>query len=180
MTNPAYRRRRRQLATSLPAAFEYGRDTHSTDFLDAGEPTDGSTGLGAPRPNVHRLSGVARLLDLDERYSGRPLAGVWGPPRGPHASPVVPGRAGRRGATVSARVGPPRRPLKAIRQRRTDVAADWRAFSVLRAMPRNVGFCVARRVRRSVLFALGVGGRRGSARGGSGGYRRTVTSQWSC
>lgn len=49
----------------------------------------------------------------------------------------------------------------------------------LTPQPRQ-SFCARRAARRSVLFALGVGGKRGSAPGRGGTYRRTAESKLSC
>lgn len=45
---------------------------------------------------------------------------------------------------------------------------------------REVLMCVRRKVRRMVMFALGVGGARRSAPGRGGTYRRTPSSEESC
>lgn len=46
--------------------------------------------------------------------------------------------------------------------------------------PSQVLFCLKRKIRRGVLFALGVGGKSGSAPGRRGKYRRTGNSQYGC
>lgn len=46
--------------------------------------------------------------------------------------------------------------------------------------PARVRFCVQRKERRSALFAFGVAGRRGSAPGKGGKYRRRVESSYTC
>lgn len=54
-------------------------------------------------------------------------------------------------------------------------------LSVLRMrVPTRVRFCVQRRTRREVIFALGVGGSRGSAGGRHGTYRRNGNSAFRC
>lgn len=56
-----------------------------------------------------------------------------------------------------------------------------RRFNVLGVVdPRKVVFCLRRRVRRAVLHALGVAGRRRSAPGAGGRYHRKESSQWRC
>lgn len=54
---------------------------------------------------------------------------------------------------------------------------DYSAMRILRiAVPSKVKFCIVRKVRREVLFARDVAGRRGL----SGPYRRNQNSQYSC
>lgn len=149
----------------------------SADFIaeqlpSAGEPLSVAlTPRVAPRSLVHRylaqdILGVRPELWFPRReYEGR-ASPSWKPGRSP---------------VVSVGVRPVRRvthhsPFASQRR----LAQSWRAFNVLAVpVPRKVAFCVRRHVRRSVLFATGVAGRRRSpGRGGS--YRRTESSAWRC
>lgn len=69
-------------------------------------------------------------------------------------------------------------PPAATPLRRRGVSRRYEALRQLPvAVPRKVRFCVERKRRREVIFAIGVGGRRGSA---PGPYRRTQESQYAC
>lgn len=69
-----------------------------------------------------------------------------------------------------SRVSPPRAP-----------APPWGGggvpFALVTRFPRQVRYCIQRGMRREVLFARGVAGRRGSA---PGPYRRKESSNWRC
>lgn len=111
------------------------------------------------RFSVHRFPGRAEGTDLVRWGLGaRSAQASFDPVRAVHqllgASPVV-------------RVGPSPRPLQA-----------FRGFNVLRfPAPGKVLACVRRRMRREVMFAKQIAGRRGL---GTGGVRRTADSAWSC
>lgn len=141
------------------------------ELTGAGELINGSTVYAVPRaPEVRRLD---RLLRLDDLSRGLLLGGM-GAVRGPHAS-LQSFRRGPVAVTARVRVGPPVRPPASQSDIRR-LNASWSEFRRLQADPRT-RMCVRRRVRKSVLFAKHIAGRRGSA---PGPYRRTQDSQWSC
>lgn len=58
-------------------------------------------------------------------------------------------------------------------------SVNYRALGALTIrVPERAAFCVRRKVRRQVMFALGVGGSRGMMRGKR--FRRTQDSQYRC
>lgn len=169
----ASRKNRPQAVRHRPVAFDDSRDSIRLWSDTAGESQffDSTEHASVPR------GGVRRLLSLDA--SGDPerifWSGVWGPPGGPHASP----RSAVRSAVAwRPLVKVPRRIRSLQAQQRR---ADWRAFQLLQVQaPARVRFCVARKMRKQVLFALGVAGRRGSAPGRGGRYWRSENSNWRC
>lgn len=159
-----WRRRRVQSVTYGAKPF-----IDSTDSI-----VDPIPQAGAPFPALTELPrrGVRRLLEWDEFGSTRDWPRGMGGGPAPHASPrarqVV--RVVRAGPLV---VRAPVTPLQARRRK-----ADWLAFRQLRiTAPGSVAFCVRRKVRREVMFAKQIAGRRGLGRGG---VRRSESSNWSC
>lgn len=147
-------------------AFNDGRDSIDHALLDAGAHTVGAT-FGAPRPLVHRF------FEFDNNSAVRRVDALL-PGYGAGEPHVDLGRIRKRRSVV-VRAGLPRVPSAPASHRRI---ASWRAFNVLQfPHPRSVDVCVRRRVRRTVLFAKGVAGRRG---GSPGPYKRTAFSSWSC
>lgn len=157
----------------LYSAFDSPRDT-----FGAGEsPKDSRREL--PRAQfVRRFIDAARSAAISDLLDAGSDSRVWGGQ--PHASLRRRGRSAVRGV-VGPQFGPQIRPLQALVASRARAAASWREFQKLRvASPRTDSLCVRRRKRREVLFSLRVAGRRGSAPGARGTYRRTLSSQWSC
>lgn len=59
--------------------------------------------------------------------------------------------------------------------------AVWRNLARPRPLyAKSLKYCLQRSLRREVLFALGVAGRRGSAPGRGGRYKRSITSYYRC
>lgn len=157
-----FRRHRAQAVSLSSLPFNDSADSHADLFFRAGEPSNALT-LGLPRSGVHRF------MESDRR-SVLPVWSGYGADE-PHVSIrrrlKLPVRA------VRPSVLGPSRLLQAIRR-----AESWRAFNVLQVrVPARVRFCQQRSTRRQVLFAAGVGGRRGSA---PGPYRRSENSNWRC
>lgn len=60
---------------------------------------------------------------------------------------------------------------------RTQLRRPPPASALFVSSPRRVSFCIRRKARREVLFALRIGGLRGIGRNG---VRRSLTSHWRC
>lgn len=164
MSDSARQRRRRRLPIAQVVAIrgrtfadDWDGDSIPSIFSEPGrDPTVASEAAPAPF-YVHRFRDelpplVAFDLDLPSLSTALDLALV------------------RRRVAWGAR----RSAVRAAKRKR--IAASWREFNVLRADPRQ-SFCVRRAVRRNVLFARGVAGRRGLGRHG---VRRSVSSAWRC
>lgn len=126
-----------------------------------------------PRPGVYRRALVADIYGDDLARLLLPRtdlsitsSGPWGMGRQPHGS-LRRLQVPRWGAPPRGAHRPTIPPLQA-----------WAGLNVLRERhPQSVVHCVRRKVRRSVLFARDVAGRRG---GSPGPYHRNEFSQWSC
>jgi len=156
-----------------------------------------STPAGVPR------GGVRRLFELDSQVSssypwgmgGRlpPMSPAWGEheirrvfPRRPAllrqlsrlGAASVPGRAvDPRRADYSFRLLQNLSAARFVGKSATRGAADWAAFRKFPQLDHRTRVCVSRRVRRGVLFAFDVAGKRGLGRGG---VRRSVDSSYGC
>lgn len=145
-------------------------DTPEDAFPTAGASLFDATFPGAPR------SVVRRLLDLDSPES-RFLGGIGGvAPDASLRSPTVPRRR-------FARPLPPARlPLIASRLAKARIAQferSWREFRLLPRLSPNDKACIRRRVRKQVLFASRVAGRKRSP-GRGGTYHRKLDSLYRC
>lgn len=156
-------------------AFNDSRDSHRERFYSPGVPTGGTT-RSVPRAGVYRSLSrpegaalpdyITRLFNPLGAYRARVNA-LW-----PGYGAGKPRRIQPVSARVSAAVRESRSPLQAIRR------STWGLLGSLRVpVPDKVRFCVRRKVRRGVLFAMDVAGRRGLGRGG---VTRTPDSAWSC
>lgn len=172
------RRRVVQTVALGPRAFNDGSDSHDPLDLTLG----GATGFLATDSQAVPPGAIRRLLALDERSSDALLSRyIWRGYGGdsPHASP----QSSRRpwpSARASALVRGTRLPSPTLKAQQIR-ALDWREFRRLKVRnPSRVDFCVRRHVRRSVLFALGVGGHKRRSPGAGGRYRRLSSSAWRC
>lgn len=193
--------RRRQRAPSLPVPQSVaGRAFSFRENEPIGAPAGedlvaSSTGSSVPR------GGVRRLFELDSQVSssypwgmgGRlpPITPAWGEEEFRRVLRRPLGRQlSRLGAAPRlARAGDPRRSVYPFRllqnlsaarfagKSASRGAADWAAFRKLPALDHRTRVCVSRRVRRGVLFAFNVAGKRGLGRGG---VRRSVDSSYGC
>lgn len=160
-------------------AFIDGRDSIRPGFYDRGAAYVSARQRRPPVGAYRFLSlvkdravpdSLARFLDPLAQLRSR-VASLWGyGAHKPHASLLRPANASVR---VSAAVGrSPIRPLQALRP------STWDGLASLRVpVPRQAAFCVRRKLRREVMFAKHVAGRRGSA---PGPYHRTADSHWTC
>lgn len=147
-------------------------------LFDAGEPLS----LALPEvprvPEVRRLHRLALLSDSSDALSL--LRGMGSEPV-PHVGSLA---RRRRGVLAGPVLFPRRRlshPPPASPFDLHHLNRSWSEFRRLQiASPGKVDFCVRRKVRRSVLFAKGIGGRRHSAPGRGGSYYRRQESAWSC
>lgn len=168
--------RRRRSASQ--EAVNWRGDSIPRDFESRGEPLFRSTPAQGvpPAQDVRRLQRLASLASSDPVHV---LRGMGSEPA-PHVRPRTPARLP---FPVGPRTGPrlfqrPPTPTSPIDWWRRD--RSWQEFKRLRVeRPAQVAFCVRRKQRRGVLFALGIGGKRG-LRGRGGGYRRTENSLWGC
>lgn len=156
-------RRRRRARTDPQLPELSGRQFPERDNAEAwpGEPSFVGSTEGAPAP----------------RYSRIPLRRVW-----ERAAPMQVPPSFSRSSLLRALPG---RKLVAVNPApasyRFDRFTGSPSFNALRIKePEAVRFCVQRKVRRGVLFARDVAGRRHSAPGRGGKYRRSVHSLWSC
>lgn len=153
-----FRRRRRLDPAELRVPETSGVNIRESDGLTprAGAPQFfGANGSPLPRPL------------LVHRYSD-PLGEVWRAPQPSMLASTV-----RRGGVRAPRARLPSHLLPLQAQR------PWHLFNVVPASSPAVSFCVRRRVRKEVLFAKHVAGRKRSpGRGGS--YNRTAFSSVRC
>lgn len=127
-----------------------------------------ASGLPLPRPHE-----VLRSVFLDEQSSGPTLGQdrrTFSP--SPFATRTNAGRPTRL-------IAKPLGPRKQARSQRLSYKPGYLPYSVAFSSPRSVAICVRRGIRKEVLHALGISGRRGLGRG-RGGSRRTVFSKIRC
>jgi hypothetical protein len=154
-------------------AFNDSRDSHSGAVASIGGVSPSVTSFAAPRSSVHRLSRLAEsgsdplsLIRALRGYGGR--APMQALNRSLRAGPIRATPVFLRGALADP---PPRSRLSRLFD-------PWQGFNTLAVrVPARVSFCVRRKVRKEVLHALGIAGRRGLGRGG---VRRTENSNWRC
>lgn len=173
-------RRRRSLGVPVTAGMPFtdATDSPSLDLLDTGAFQFFDATEGAPGPSVHR-SNLERLRLLDSSL--------------PFGSRVVQSfeqleKTGRKSVKVglspaSARTYPQRFFAVGKSVRKLGLSRrSWKQFNVVRVrVPERERFCVARGVRKQVLFARGVAGRNRRFSPGRGGtYHRNAWSSWRC
>lgn len=131
------------------------------------DPVFGRGAEGSPANRRLPPSGVRRLLDIDASPDVRLFRGMG---RSPMQATRFPQLVGGVAPVLSVR-----RPIAPLKVQR---ALDWQIFQTLQVRaPKKVSFCVRRKARREVLFALKRAGFSGSA---PHSYRRTAHSHWSC
>lgn len=139
-----------------------------------GEPLSYGSNLGLPRPQERVPRSIERPLS-PSRKSGltllqRSLLGRFSPAKPPLS--FLRGRPAQYSASRTTRASVPTTRLW---------SRAYNPMHVLRvANPKRVLFCVKRKIRREVLFAIGKSGRPGRApgrlkSGKGGGFRRTYT-----
>lgn len=162
MTSDAARRRARRAQSIV--------DTRGRTFRDHYDPD--SIGSLFSEPRATRVaSNAAPVPSYVHRFSSDPPSLV-----APFALDLEHLSTALDLALVRRRVAWGAQRRKALVRSRSRYLAQWQEFNRLRLDPRTA-VCTRRAVRRNVMFAAGLAGRRGLGRRG---VRRSVHSQWSC